>query len=64
MKKDEKVKEEIIVKVAEKIWEITGKSDERTEQNWIDATEIVDLVYASLEKKEALKPNTKKTKEK
>jgi len=64
MKKDEKAKEEIIEKVAKKIWEITGKSDQRTEQNWIDATEIVDLVYASLEKKEALKPNKKKTKEK
>lgn len=64
MKKDERAKEEIIEKVAKKIWEITGKSDKRTEENWIDAKEIVDLVYSSFCKKETLKFNPQKAKEK
>ncbi|MGC8706994.1 MAG: hypothetical protein ACP5SC_08215 [Desulfurella sp.] len=64
MKEEEKAKKEIVEKVAEKIWEITGKNNERTEQNWIDAEEIVDLVYNNLGKKETLKSNTKKAKEK
>jgi nicotinic acid mononucleotide adenylyltransferase len=38
-------KEESIKKVAEKIYHITGKDDSRTAQSWIDAEEIVDMVF-------------------
>ncbi|MBX0312186.1 MAG: hypothetical protein JHC31_10495 [Sulfurihydrogenibium sp.] len=47
-------KEELIKKVAEKIYHITGKDDSRTAQNWFDAEEIVNMIleYCKEEKTE------------
>jgi hypothetical protein len=47
-------KEELIKKVAEKIYHITGKYDSRTAQNWFDAEEIVNMIlgYCKEEKTE------------
>ncbi len=41
-----KDRKELIRKVAYKIWEITGKGDDRTLQNWLDAEDIADMVLS------------------
>jgi hypothetical protein len=57
-------KEELIKKVAEKIYHITGKDDSRTDQNWIDAEEIVNMIfeYCKEEKAEEKPKRGRKTK--
>ncbi len=35
---------DIVEKIALKIWEITGKTDDRTFQNWKDAEDIVSII--------------------
>jgi len=44
-------KEELIKKVAEKIYYITGKDDSRTVQNWIDAEEIMNMIFEYCKKR-------------
>lgn len=44
-------REEVVREVAKKIWEITGKDDSRTLQNWYDAQEIVSMVENFLKPK-------------
>ncbi|MFN3787327.1 hypothetical protein [Sulfurihydrogenibium azorense] len=53
---------EIVEKVALKIWEITGKTDDRTDQNWKDAEEIVNMVIQHLKDKDLLKKRPAKKK--
>jgi len=57
-------KEELIKKVAEKIYHITGKDDSRTAQNWFDAEEIVNIIfkYYKEEKTEGKSKKGRKTK--
>ncbi|MBX0312289.1 MAG: hypothetical protein JHC31_11055 [Sulfurihydrogenibium sp.] len=57
-------KEELIKKVAEKIYHITGKDDSRTAQNWLDAEEIVNMIfeYCKEEKIEGKPKRGRKTK--
>lgn len=53
---------QLVEKVALKLWEITGKTDERTLQNWKDAEEIVNLVLEYLKENDMLKKTKKKKK--
>ena len=53
---------EIVEKIALKIWEITGKTDDRTLQNWKDAEEIVNSVIQYLKDKDLLKKRPTKKK--
>lgn len=53
---------ELLEKIALKIWEITGKTDDRTMQNWKDAEDIVNLVIDYLQQKDMLKKSRKKKK--
>jgi nicotinic acid mononucleotide adenylyltransferase len=53
-------KEELIKKVAEKIYHITGKDDSRTVQNWIDAEEIVNMILEHCKKEEKAEEKPKK----
>ncbi|MCX7738611.1 MAG: DUF2934 domain-containing protein [Hydrogenothermaceae bacterium] len=55
-------REELIRIVAEKIWEITGKRDDRTLQNWYDAVQIVELIESkkSVSKKRSSGRKSKK----
>lgn len=53
---------QLVEKVALKLWEITGKTDERTLQNWKDAEEIVNLVLEYLKENDMLKKTKKKEK--
>ncbi|WP_169733169.1 hypothetical protein [Sulfurihydrogenibium subterraneum] len=53
---------EIVEKIALKIWEITGKTDDRTLQNWKDAEEIVNTVIQYLKDKDLLKKRPTKKK--
>jgi nicotinic acid mononucleotide adenylyltransferase len=57
-------KEELIKKVAEKIYHITGKDDSRTAQNWFDAKEIVNMIskYCKEEEIEGKPKKGRKTK--
>jgi hypothetical protein len=57
-------KEELTKKVAEKIYHITGKDGSRTVQNWIDAEEIVNMIfeYCKEEKTEEKPKRGRKTK--
>lgn len=54
-------REEIVREVAKKIWEITGRDDSRTLQNWYDAEEIVRMVE-DLSKVKKRKTSTRKSK--
>ena len=53
-------KEELIKKVAEKIYHVTGKDDSRTTQNWIDAEEIVNMILEDCKKEEKVEEKPKK----
>jgi hypothetical protein len=53
---------DIVEKVALKIWEITGKTDDRTFQNWKDAEDIVNMVIDHLKENDMLKKSRKKKK--
>jgi nicotinic acid mononucleotide adenylyltransferase len=53
-------KEELIKKVAEKIYYITGKDDSRTAQNWIDAEEILNMILEHCKKEENAEEKPKK----
>jgi nicotinic acid mononucleotide adenylyltransferase len=53
-------KKELIKKVAEKIYHITGKDDSRTAQNWIDAEEIVNMILEHCKKEEKIEEKPKK----
>ena len=53
-------KEELIKKVAEKIYHITGKDDSRTAQNWIDAEEIVNMIFEHCKKEEKTEEKPKR----
>jgi len=53
-------KEELIKKVAEKIYYITGMDDSRTAQNWIDAEEIVNMIFEYCKKEEKAEEKPKK----
>jgi nicotinic acid mononucleotide adenylyltransferase len=57
-------KEELIKKVAEKIYYIAGKDDSRTVQNWFDAEEIVNMIleYCNEGKTEEKPKKGRKTK--
>jgi len=53
-------KEKLIKKVAEKIYHITGKDDSRTVQNWIDAEEIVNMIFEYCKKEEKTEEKPKR----